>query len=231
MVFCSFTATLMANTFSEYTSKLINIDGEYASIEDSDAIFVGSSGVVIHSFDASTSSIIARVDVVEKKGGLAKLRFDVYTGSAQSAFPIPGVVPQIGDTVKLNYLYSRALIVAPTQSIYKEITEHFDDIQWIHPDIMATYLARKFKPNPDREDFQATCKDNAAALIFFALESHGYFVDCNNFKIIKSYKGSSWQNVQVPFYSRVSDIESSWLRWGSTQINDYHTHYNALIQR
>lgn len=216
MIVCLMLSTQVINAkslFSEYKTPLLSVEGRYATIKDSDEISLGSSGIIMHSFDESTSTIIARVDVVEKKGGIAKLRFDVYKMSAQSAFPIPGVLPQVGDIATLNYLYNRALIVAPNQSIYKEVTEHFKDIQWVHPDITAAYLAKNFIPTPDRETFQEICKANSASLIFFALDYNGYFVDCHSFQAIKQYKGAKISQFQLPFYTRVKDIEGSWFNW------------------
>jgi hypothetical protein len=216
--------------FSEYSTNILSIDGRFATIQDSDDIYLGSSGIVMHAFDESTKTIVARVDVVEKKDGIAKLRFDVYKLSAQSAFPIPGVLPEVGDKVTLNYLYDRALIVAPNQSVYKEITNHFKDIQWIHPDIVSASLAKNSTPNPNREDFQSICRTNSTSLIFFALDFSGYFVDCNNFQVIKEYKGAQISTIQLPFYSRVSTIECSWFNWGCEQISDYTSHYKALLR-
>lgn len=216
--------------FEEYTTTLQSIDGRFATIQDSKDIYVGSSGIVMHAFDETTATVVARVDVVEKKDGIAKLRFDVYKMSAQNAFPIPGVLPAIGDKVILNYLYDRSLIIAPNQNVFKEITEHFKNIEWIHPDVVAAYLAKEFKPNPDKEDFQEVCKTNATSLIFFALDSNGYFVDCHNFQVVKKYKSARLNQIQLPFYTRVPNIESSWFQWESGQISDYNSHYSSLIR-
>lgn len=216
--------------FTQYDTPLLSVDGRFATVKDSPEIFVGSSGVVLHAFDATTKTIVARVDVVEKKDGIAKLKFNVYKDLSQQAFPLPGILPEIGDKVILNYLYNRSLIVAPNFKIFQEITKHFKDIQWVHPDLMGAYLAKEYKPNPDREDFQKMCALNATSLIFFALDYNGYFVDCNNFQIIKKYKGASIKQVQLPFYTRVPGIESSWFNWGSGTISDYTGHYESLIR-
>lgn len=220
-----------APLFTEYNTNLLSVDGRFATIKDSPDIFVGSSGIVMHEFDAQHNTIVARVDVIEKKDGIAKVKFNIYKDLAQQAFPLPGLVPQKGDKIILNYLYNRALIVAPNFKIYKEITEHFSDIQWVHPDLMGAYLAKEYKPNPNREDFQKMCALNATALIFFALDYDGYFVDCNNFEVIKKFKGAPIKEVQLPFYTRVPDIESSWFNWGSGTISDYTSHYESLIRK
>ena len=86
-----------------------------------------------------------------------------------------------------------------------------------------------FRPNPDREVFQEVCRINSASLIFFALNDNGYFVDCNNFKTVKTVKTGRIKRAQVPFYTRVNGIETSWIKWSSSYINDYNAHYRNII--
>ena len=215
--------------FNEFDTKILKINGRYATVENSDAIVVGSSGIVTHTFIDGTSTIVARADVVKKEADKATVRFEVFKLSAQDAFPKPGILPVVGDKVSLNYLYNRALIVAPNYNVYKEVTQHFKDIEWVHPDVVAAYLAKEFRPNPDKEVFQKVCKLNSASLIFFALNYHGYFVDCNNFKTVKTVKTGFIKKAQVPFYTRVKNVETSWYNWSSSQISDYNGYYRSVI--
>jgi len=233
MVFTLFiTCSLSAESiFDKFDTKILDINGRYATIKNSDKIVVGSSGIVTHKFKDGISTIVARADVVKKEGDRATIRFEVFKYAAQSAFPKPGILPQVGDRVTLNYLYDRALIVAPNYKVYDEITKHFKQIEWVHPDLVGAYLAKEYRPNPDREIFQKVCSLNSTGLILFALERNAYFVDCNNFKVVKTLKGGHIKIAQVPFYTRVKGIESSWLKWGSSQIDDYNSYYRNLIGR
>jgi len=215
--------------FNEFNTKLLEINGRNAIIENSDEIVLGSSGIVIHTFKNGVSTIVARADVIKKEGDKATIRFNVYKLSTQVAFPKPGILPAVGDEVKLNYLYDRALIVAPNYKVYKEVTKHFKDIDWIHPDIVGAYLAKIFRPNPDREIFQKVCEVNSAGLIFFALNNKGYFVDCNNFKSVKEVKTGHIKRAEVPFYTRVKGIETTWTKWSSSDITDYNAYYRSVI--
>lgn len=217
--------------FNEFNTQILEINGRTAVIQNSEDIVIGSSGIVIHTFENGVSTILARADVVKKDGDKATIRFEIYKLSTQNAFPKPGILPRVGDTVKLNYLYNRALIVAPSFNVFKEVTTHFDKIDWIHPDLVAAYLAKAFKPNPDRKVFQKICRINSAGLIFFALSTDGYFVDCENFKVLKKVKTGLIKQAQVPFYSRVKDIDTSWINWNSSQITDYNAHYRNLIRK
>lgn len=225
---CSLSAESL---FDEFNTKILDIKGRYATIENSDNIVVGSSGIVVHTFENGISTIVARANVVKKEKDRATIRFEVFKLSKQVAFPKPGILPQVGDKVTLNYLYDRSLIVAPNYEVYNEVTKHFNQIEWVHPDIVGAYLAKIFRPNPDREIFQEVCAINSTGLIFFALEKKAYFVDCSNFKVLKTLKGGHIKKAQVPFYTRISGIETSWLKWNSSQISDYSSYYKNLISR
>ncbi len=215
--------------FSEFSTEVLEINGRNAIIKNSDDIVLGSSGIVTHTFKNGVSTIVARADVIKKDGDKATIRFDIYKLSTQVAFPKPGIVPVVGDKVRLNYLYDRALIVAPNYKVYKEVTKHFKDIDWVHPDIVGAYLAKIFRPNPNKEIFQKACQINSTGLIFFALNNKGYFVDCNNFRSVKEVKTGRIKNAQVPFYSRVKNINTSWIKWGGSEITDYNAHYRNVI--
>ena len=217
--------------FNEFNTQILEINGRTAVIQNSDDIVIGSSGIVIHNFKNGVSSILARADVIKKDGDKATIRFEIYKLSTQTAFPKPGILPKVGDTVKLNYLYNRALIVAPNIDVFKEVTAHFSEITWVHPDIVAAYLAKIFRPNPDREVFQKVCEVNSVGVIFFALSENGYFVDCNNFKTLQKVKTGPIKKAQVPFYSRVKGIDVSWINWDSSQITDYSTYYRNIIRK
>ena len=185
----------------------------------------------MHKFSDDTTTIIARVDVINKSNGKATLDFKTYKALKQQALPLPGIAPAVGDKVILNYMYDRALIVAPNYKVYHEITKHFKNITWINPDIMGAYLARQYRPNPDRKLFQSMCRQNVASLIFFALNDEAVFVDCNNFKIVKKLKGGSITTAQLPFYTRVKGIDTSWFSFSSKKMDSYSNYYKSLINR
>jgi len=215
--------------FNEFNTEVLKIDGRYATIKSSDNIVVGSSGIVTHTFENGDVSVLARADVTKIEKDKATIKFQIFKLSTQDAFPKPGLLPAVGDKVTLNYLYNRALIVAPNYNVYSEVTKHFTDVQWVHPDIVGAYLAKISRPNPDKKIFQKVCTLNSASLIFFALSDNGYFVDCSNFKTIKTVKTGFIKTAQVPFYTRISEIQTSWLTWAGSYIHNYNKYYRTLI--
>ena len=215
--------------FKKFETKIISIDGNTAVIENSDDITIGSTGIILHKFDKDTSTIVAGADVISKDKNKAVIKFRVYDMLEQKALPIPAIAPKVGDKVILNYLYDRALIVAPNYKVYKNVTDHFKNITWIHSDLMGAYLAKEYKPNPNKKTFHTMCKQNATSLIFFALSGNGYFVDCNNFKVLKEYKSSRVRRAQLPFYTRVRGIETTWLSFDSSEMHSYSRYYREML--
>jgi len=227
LVLCTFAQA--QTLFKEYKTKVLETSDTQVVIADSPEIVIGASGVIKHSFDAKTTTIIARGDVVQKDGTKAVLKLAKFEMLSQGAFPEAGVKPVAGDEVIMNYLYDRALIVVPNANVFRDITKEYSDITWIHPDLVAAYLSKLYRPNPDQTIFRQACYQNTASLIFFGIKDQGYFVDCHNFNTIKTVKISNSGETQLPFYARVKDIETSWFSWSSSKISDYDSYYKTLI--
>ena len=214
----------------EYKAPLISVDEGVGTIIDSPSIVTGSSGVVMHRFDNIQSSIIARAVVTQKGGGFAKVRFEVFDALEQKALPLPGILPKSGDELILNYLYDRSLIVAPNKEIYSEVVGAFKGVTFIHPDIVGSYLSYEYKPNPSRDDFRKMCNQSAAGLIFIAMNNEAVFADCQSFEPLKRFQSGAVKYYQLPFYTRVKDIDTVFWKWGSEQISDFDRHYKALLK-
>ena len=217
-------------TLNEYKAPLVNVENGIGTIVDSPDIVIGSSGVVVHKFDALQKSIIARVSVVSKNNGFAKVRFEVFDSLEQKALPIPGIMPQNNDEVILNFLYDRSLIIVPNKEIYNQVIKAFPKITFIHPDIVGSYLSYEYKPNPSRSDFRKMCSQSAAGLIFIAMNKEAVFADCQSFEILKNFKSGSVSYYQLPFYTRVKNIDTVFWKFDSEQISDFDRHYRALLK-
>jgi len=233
LVMCLFLFASFAEAqsfFKEFKTTVLESNEKQIVIPDSPEFVLGASGVVSHKFDATHTTIIARVDVISKDGIKAVLKAEKFEMLAQGAFPDTGVKPAVGDEVIINYLYDRALIIVPNQSVYNEVTKNFNTITWIHPDIVAAYLAKLYRPNPDKKIFQQACYQNAASIIFFGIENKGFFVDCHNFHIVQSIDVKSSGETMLPFYSRINkQIDSSWFNWDSGTIAEYNNYYAYLL--
>lgn len=215
--------------FEEYKTKILETNNQDVIIADSSDFVVGASGIVSHKFDEKTSSIIAQVSVMSKGNGKAILRVEKFEMLTQGAFPDTNLQPQIGDDVTINYLYDRALIVTPNYETFHNVTKTYNSMTWIHPDIVAGYLTKLYRPNPDKKIFQQACHQNSTSIIFFAIKNNGYFVDCNNFHTVKTIDIKESGEMQVPFYSRITNIDSTWFSWDSATVVDYNNYYEYLL--
>ena len=213
-----------------YETALISVSQGTGEITDSPTIAVGSSGVVMHDFGSGASSIIARAVVTEKSAGRVQVRFEVFDMLTQEALPLPKILPASGDKVILNFLYDRALIVAPNVEIYEQVSKAFPGITFVHPDLGGAYLSYNRKPNPSRDDFRKMCNQSAAGLIFIAMNNEALFADCQSFEPLKRFQSGAVKYYQLPFYTRVKDIDTVFWKWGSEQISDFDRHYKALLK-
>ncbi|HDX6329702.1 plasminogen-binding N-terminal domain-containing protein [Campylobacter fetus] len=228
LLLCSFVFGAEFNMKTNY-SLLLNVHDGIGEITDNPDIVVNSSGVVMHKFKDGSKSIIARAVVTEKKDGFAKVRFEVFDSLKQQALPIPKILPSAGDEIVLNFLYDRSLIVVPNKEIYKEITDNFKNITFIHPDIVGAYLNYEYKPNPSRDDFRKMCAQSAAGLIFVALDNEAVFADCGSFAVLKKFKSGSVDYYQLPFYTRVKGIDTIFWKLDGAKINNYDEYYKRLL--
>ncbi len=227
----SFTSLMAKTNFSPFQTSLVKVDKKYLYIKDSPSFSVGSSGIIMHSFDKSHKTIVATVEVIEKKDNQAVLIYKKFEGLKQSALPSYNITPKIGDTIILNHLYKRAMAIVPNAEILKHVTTNFNDIEWIHPDIFGSKLSIDYTPAPTKEDFTNECTQNSFALLFFAIENKGYFVDCNSFKILaQTNLPQTDTKPQVPFYTRLKEIKGRMFNlMGGDGINDYNKFYTKML--
>jgi len=224
--------TLLNAKFLEYKTKILSIDGNTATVKNSADVQIGSSGIVLHNYSKKHSTIVAKVIAVDKTGDYIKIRFRKFGDLKQDVLPVPKILPSVGDIVILNYLYNQALPITPNYKTYKEVTLKHSDIKWLHPDLFAAKLFADSNPSPNKDDFQNMCKDYSFNLLYFAINQKGYFVDCNSFKVIKQENLDIKDNkIIVPFYSRVKDIDASWLSFGKSKITNYANYYQMLIRQ
>lgn len=213
----------------EYRTALLDSNGSGGYINDSTSIVVGSSGVVMRTFGNGLKTIIARAVVDSKDGVRAGVHFEVYSQLKQKSLPVPNYMPASGDEILLNYLYDRALIIAPNAAVYDQVVAAFPNVTFIHPDLIGAQLSIDYKPNPSQEDFRLACAANIAGVIFIALENEAMFVDCGSFKPLKKFKSGQIAEYHLPFYTRVRDINTIFWKLDGEHINNYDKYYRFLL--
>ena len=221
--------TLLIVTFTLFANetKILKTDGKSAVIPPQN-LPIGTSGIVIHSFNPNLRSIVARAILVAPD----RIKFEVFDALAQDSLPRPNIKPQPGDRVILGYLDDRAVIIAPNFSTYQKLSEEFGGYELLHPDLFAAELSKAKHPAPTREDFKNFCNKFALSTIFLALDDRTLQLDCYSFTPLQSYDiKADRQNLKLPFYSRIKEIESSIFDFfGDNEIKDYFDYYKKLVE-
>ncbi|MCR6570695.1 plasminogen-binding N-terminal domain-containing protein [Campylobacter insulaenigrae] len=217
-----------AKSFDLIQTKLEKVEDIYGYVQDDPRILIHSSGIVVHSIE-NQDSIIARVSVVGRENGLVKLQFKVFDMLTQDAMPLPNVLPEIGDKVVLNYLYDRALIIAPDKKVYDYIAQKFSDLYFLHPDLFGAHMIQEYRQTPKRSDFRSFCSKNAVGLLVVALENKAELVDCQDFEKLQEIEIPQAQGLQIPFYSRISGYKSDIFSLNDEAIENYYIYYKNLI--
>ena len=156
-------------------------------------IDVGMSGFIVHEIAPDHTSILKNVVVksYDKTTQIAILKMSDYTGLRNNALPTGNWSVVVGDTAVFAFGYSRALLIAPSEEIYHQVSKSIK-IQWIHPDIFATILSFKGHPTPLKEDFEAMSDASSVGLVFIYLNKKLFMLDIKSFEI--SIKPSSYDD-------------------------------------
>jgi len=213
-------------------APIVSVDNkkEVAQIEIGH-IDVGVSGFVVHHITPEHGAIIKNATVIafDKDKKQATIALSEFNALRNNSLPCGTWKPQVGDTVELAFGYSRALLLAPNESIYHRISKSVR-IQWVHPDLFATVLSFAGHPTPLKSDFTNFANAASVGLLFIYLDQKVYTVDIKSFKILSitdaPFKAAKEQK---PFYTRVENIDAAWWGRGSNEMQQYAPHYYELL--
>lgn len=215
--------------FNSFKSEVVQSDDQFAYVADDERLKIGHLGVVVQNFKDSRM-IVARVKVVEKGGELAKLEITPFEMLTQEALPSVATQVKAGDEVWLDYLYNRAMLIAPSEDIYRQVVRAHAQMYFLHPDILGAYMIKEFKLSPKKEDFQQICDENALGVLAFALRKELVFVNCLDFTLLgKEALEGEILSPQTPFYSRIDGYQKNFFNFFEWRVKDYYEYYSKLI--
>jgi len=213
-------------------SKIITVNEEETKATITiDNIDIGVNGFIVHTIKGSRTIILKNAVVVsyDKSSKIANLELSEYTALRNNALPSGKWHVKVGDEAVLAFGYTRGLLIAPSEEIYYRITRH-SQVQWIHPDIFATILSFNGHPTPLREDFTKISIASSVGLVYIFLDKKLYTVDAKSFKILTIIEADFLQDESnLPFYTRIPEIDANWFGDGSSELDDYEPHYYELI--
>jgi len=213
-------------------SPIVTVDNEknMATIK-LDHIDIGVTGFVVHAITPEHSSIMKNATVIgfDKEKKIATIKMSNFDSLANNTLPFSTYKPAVGDMVELAFGYSRALLIAPSEAIYHEISKSVK-IQWVHPDLFATVLSFAGHPTPLKEDFTNFSNAADVGLLFMYLDKKVYTIDIKSFKILNITNAPLKQKTtKIPFYTRVEKIDAAWWGTGSSRMDSYAPHYYELL--
>ncbi len=195
-------------------------------------IDVGVSGLIVRHFNDTKRSIIANaiVTAFDAENGVATLRLSPYEELKQNSLPHGTWKPKNGDIAILAYHYERALLIAPSDDTYHEITSRIQTLNWVHPDSFAAFLSHRGHPTPLKEDISDFCSVASAGLLYMYADNALFTIDCQSFSLLDITPFAQKRNEAiVPFYNRVGAIEASWFGKGSSELESYDPYYIKLL--
>jgi hypothetical protein len=195
-------------------------------------IDIGVSGFIVRKFSDTHSAIIANAVVSDFNAELqqATLTLSEYDGLVQNSLPNGSWSPREGDMAILAFSYERAVLIAPSEKIYHNITSRIKSIDWVHPDGLAAFLSYRGHPTPLREDIQDFCKVGAVGLLYLYSDQALFTVDCKSFTLLQITPAPMQiSEQQLPFYSMVENIEANWFGEGNDELENYDPYYMQLL--
>ncbi|MDA3907722.1 MAG: plasminogen-binding N-terminal domain-containing protein, partial [Sulfurimonas sp.] len=168
----------------------------------------------------------------DDKNKIATLKMSPYDALKNNALPSGRWSVKAGDEAILAFGYTRGMLISPNEDIYHRITRSVKDLQWVHPDIFATVLSFNGHPTPLREDFTKFSISTSVGLVFIYLEKKLFTIDAKSFKILTITDAELKQdNTQLPFYTRVEEIDAAWWGEGSSKLESYEPYYYELLTK
>lgn len=225
-IFCNIFAFELQNIISINIPK--QDDSNSIKIPSMD-LKVGESGIVSRNVN-DNEFIIANALVADISDGVATLEISDFNQMNEKYMPKPLGKVSEGDKVIFRMLYDKAILIAPNQNAYQEITAQFGNIDFLHSDVFAVFLAKDSEDLPKAEDFSRFCDEFDLGLVFIALENRIDILNCKSFKRLDSASFSLKDSaISKPFFTRLSDGAIEEL-FNVEKIDDYFVYFHNLIE-
>ncbi len=230
-IFVLILSMYVASFAGEISKSIVSVDKESATITV-DNVDVGISGFIVKHIDSEHSYIVksALVTKFDKETKTATLALSDFNELKQDSLPTGKWSVQVGDEAILAFGYSRALLIAPNEEIYHRITKALPTLEWVHPDLFASILSLNGHPTPLKKDFTQMCEISAVGLLYMYIHENLFTVDCKSMSVLNIANAPIKQeSLQLPFYSRVSNINANWFGKGSDKLKVYDPYYYELL--
>ncbi len=131
----------------------------------------------------------------------------------------------------MNHLYKASLLIVPNAAAKKVIYQNFPKQNFMSEDFFAFYLKVNNTPVPKKEDLIDFCNTHQIGTIFIVVKNKLYVIDSLSFKTIDEiYVDINDPSTELPFLTKINEIEKGFWDFGSSDIGSYNAFYLSLIK-
>lgn len=204
---------LLADFFPQTVhTSVANVSGKNITLTHAFPVN-GMSGVVIHNYGNSLEAITSRF-IQKDASHTSLINEDIIH---HDKLPTINTSVKPGDQVIGGYLYQNVLLLAPDAQTYTKITSNYDK-KWIHPDLLALFLAKEGDTVPTKSNLAAFAKAYQVGLVFIVGNGTAKLLDPISGKIVSQKPISDLPSKgEAPFFMRFDEIESGMFSSSNTQ--------------
>jgi len=217
------TYSLIANALPQRIETTIkSIHGN--SIQLAQNVPAGMSGLVVHNYGNGLSAITH--SVISTQNGNAKIL--PYTAILHENIPTIKTKVKVNDKVILGNFYANALVIAPNEQSYSNITKRFKKT-WIHPDAYALYFIKEGASEISLDSLKDFSIKNQIGLVLIQAKTNLLILDPISKKFLgqKSISPTNSKAIK-PFFSRFEHMDVSTFGFSDIKLKDYYKSIQEL---
>jgi hypothetical protein len=175
------------------------------NIELSTNIPAGMSGIIIHNYGNGLQAITH--DSISLGSNKAK----ITQHNAISHKNIPSIQTTVkeGDSIIFGRFYQNALIIAPNQITYQQLTKKFNRT-WTHPDLFAMEFMDSSETSLTMDVLKSFAQNHQIGLVLVVTENELLVIDPMSKTVLgRGPFNANKSEVTTPFYARFEPVNTS----------------------
>ena len=210
-------------------TKIFDVDKTTATINIAN-LTTGQSGVILKKTSNNTI-IIKHATIINSDNNQSTLTFTNTKILEQSAIPTSSLVPSNGDIFVLNHLYNTSLLLVPNTKAKKIVQKLYPEQNFLNEDFFAAHLKLLNNPVPQKEDIVNFSQNQQIGTLFIVIENDLFILDASTFTVIDTITIKNDDTTQnVPFLSKITQIERGFWDFGPDKIDNYNRYYSQLLE-
>lgn len=209
--------------------KISEVTQTTAKIKKTNLI-VGQSGIVVKNIN-NHNIILTHAIITASNKNDSTIEFTDTVLLKQDAIPTSNFKASVGDTFILNHLYNTTLLIVPNAKAKTIVQNLYPNQNFLNEDFFASHLKLLKTPLPTKEIFTNFGQNQQIGTLFFVVENSLYILDALTFKVIDTIAITNDDtSVNVPFLTKIEQIEQGFFDFGDEEIKDYNKYYLKLLE-